>query len=68
MTFVILHRFCRELLAAGVEHSKLMEAADRLRKTLDERDPGSKDLDEILDLMDCLAGWCSPGDELKGPN
>lgn len=46
-------------LDAGATHAKLLDELEALRANL-RREGREADEDRIMDVMDCLVGWCGP--------
>ncbi len=64
-----LHRLVevvRSLLAQGYEREALVEEFEGFRKLLQEAGR-EEDEDVVLDVMDSLVGWCSPGARIEIP-
>jgi hypothetical protein len=47
-------------LEQGAQQTELTEAVEQLRPAVTDVQE-----DELLDLLDAIVGWCSPGERLK---
>ncbi len=54
------------LLAQGHEREALVEEFEGFRKVLEDAGR-EEDEDVVLDVMDSLVGWCSPGARIEVP-
>lgn len=58
-----LRECARELLAAGYPRQRLYDDFESVRAEMRERGQEEKE-DAVMDVMDFLTGWCSPGARL----
>ena len=58
-----LRAFARELLDSGYPRETLVEDFESVRAEMRRRDDEERE-DAVMDVMDFLVGWCSPGAKL----
>jgi hypothetical protein len=60
--FITLHGIIRKLLAEGYTKETLYKELEGFRNTLLEEKSGKESAEEdtVMDVMDCLVGWCAP--------
>jgi hypothetical protein len=59
-----IRRYAVNLLAGGYPREELYAELDRARDLLEARGAPEEAEDPILDVMDLIVGWCSPGAKL----
>lgn len=59
-----IREYARETLDSGYPREALLEDFERARGVLESRGAHGDTEDPILDVMDFLVGWCSPGARL----
>lgn len=59
-----IRRYAAGLLAGGHPREELYAELDRARDLLEARGAPEEAEDPILDVMDLIVGWCSPGAKL----
>ena len=59
-----IRQYAAGLLAEGYPREELYAELDRARDMLGRRGAPEEAEDPILDVMDFLVGWCSPGTKL----
>lgn len=59
-----IRQYAADLLAEGYPREELYAELDRARDLLEARGAPEEAEDPILDVMDFLVGWCSPGAKL----
>jgi hypothetical protein len=57
--FASLYALTKSLVGEGYERQALVDEMERLREALRE-DDRENDEDVVLDVMDCLTGFCGP--------
>lgn len=58
-----LRAFAREMLDTGYSRHALIEDFEGVRAEMRRRDDEERE-DAVMDVMDFLVGWCSPGARL----
>lgn len=58
-----LHEYARDLLSSEYPRQRLYEDFEAVRAEMRERDEEERE-DAVMDVMDCLVGWCSPNARL----
>ncbi len=58
-----LREYARDLLATGYPRQRLYDDFENVRAELRERGQEEQE-DAVMDVMDFLVGWCSPGARL----
>lgn len=61
--YLELRRLANRLRGEGYSREELVEAFERIRLTLRERDMEDAE-DTLLEIMDELSDWCSPGSRI----
>src|SRR4051812_33352867 len=59
-----LRSLAREMLSRGLDQALILERFEAARRGLREADR-ERDEEAVMDVMDCLVGWCSP--QLRHP-
>jgi hypothetical protein len=59
-----VRRYAADLLTEGYPREELYAELDRARDLLEARGAPEETEDPILDTMDFVVGWCSPGTKL----
>ena len=59
-----IRRYAADLLAEGYTREELYAELGRARDASEKRGAPEEAEDPILDVMDSLVGWCSPGARL----
>lgn len=63
-TMLAIREYARELLDGGYPREELYEDFERSVEMVRRRSSDEEAEDPILDVMDFLVGWCSPGAKL----
>jgi hypothetical protein len=63
-TMLTIREYARELLDGGYPRDHLYSDFERAVEMVRERSASDEAEDPILDVMDFLVGWCSPGAKL----
>lgn len=63
-TMLAIRDYARELLDDGYSGESLLNDFERAVETVRQRSSDDEAEDPILDVMDFLVGWCSPGARL----
>lgn len=63
-TMLVIRAYARELLDGGYPRDELYADFERAVETVRQRSSDDEAEDPILDVMDFLVGWCSPGAKL----
>lgn len=63
-TMPTIRKYARELLDGGYPREELYADFERAVEVVRQRSSDAEAEDPILDVMDLLVGWCSPGVKL----